>query len=187
MSQDPDPTGVPRDALSRGERERFERLVLVHLDAAFNLARHLVRDPDDAEDAVQEGCMRAMRHFAGFRGVSGRAWLLAIVRNSCWTLLGKRRARLAASEFDEELHSPAPDVPDPEADLVRVLTAEAVRTAVDALPLVFREVIVLREVEGLSYKEIGQVTEVPVGTVMSRLARARAHLAQLLEKERTSA
>jgi RNA polymerase sigma-70 factor (ECF subfamily) len=186
MAQDRDPTRVPRGGLSPADRERFERLVLVHLDAAFNLARYLVRNADDAEDAVQEGCMRAMRHFTGFRGVSGRSWLLAIVRNSCWTLLAKRRAQLAVSEFDEQLHSPPSDTSAPEADLTRALTAEAVRIAVDSLPLVFREAIVLRELEGLSYREIGEVTQVPVGTVMSRIARARAHLAGILAEERTN-
>lgn len=169
--------------LSAAERERFERLVMVHLDAAFNLARHLVRDGDEAEDAVQEACMRALRHFAGFRGEHGRAWLLAIVRNVCWTALEKRRGRLTHHEFDETLHSPEPETPAPEVDLSRALAADAVRRAVDQLPFVFREVIVLRELEDLSYREIAEVGGVPVGTVMSRLARARAQLARILGAE----
>jgi RNA polymerase sigma-70 factor, ECF subfamily len=173
-------TGAAPRPLSAPDRDRFERLVLVHLDAAFNLARYLVRDPDDAEDVVQEACMRAMRYFASFRGVNGRAWLLAIVRKTCYTLLERRRDRLAASEFDEELHSPEPGMPEPEAQLSRALATEAVRRAVDALPLVFRETVVLRELEGLSYKEIADVTDVPVGTVMSRLARARGLLERAL-------
>src|SRR5690349_6664184 len=173
--------------LSPGERERFERLVLVHLDAAFNLARHLVREVDEAEDAVQEACVRALRHFRGFRGERGRAWLLAIVRNVCWTALQKRRGRLQQSEFDETLHSSEAEVPGPEADLMRTLAADVVRRAVDQLPFVFREVIVLRELEDLSYKEIAEVSGVPVGTVMSRLARGRAQLAQVLAAERRPA
>jgi RNA polymerase sigma-70 factor, ECF subfamily len=173
---------APSTPLAPVERERFERLVLVHLDAAFNLARHLVRDADDAADAVQEACVRAMRHFGGFRGDHGRAWLLAITRNTCRDLLERRRTRNAMNEFDEELHSPAPATatPAPEADLDRTLVAEAVRRAVDALPFVFREAIVLRELEGLSYREIAEVAGVPVGTVMSRLARARAQLERRL-------
>src|SRR5215831_3671583 len=92
--------------LTPAERERFERLVLVHLDSAYNLARHLVRNEDDAEDAVQEAFVRALRYFGGFRGGSARAWLLAITRNTCWNALEKRRANLAATEFDETLHTP---------------------------------------------------------------------------------
>ena len=167
-------------ALAPRERERFERLVLVHLDSAYNLARHLVRDPDDAEDAVQEAFVRALRHFGGFRGESGRAWLLAITRNTCWNQLEKRRARLAQTEFDETLHTPEPATPSPEADLDRAMAADVVRRSLDELPLVFREVLVLRELEDLSYREIAEVTGVPAGTVMSRLARARAHLAEVL-------
>lgn len=187
MAPVPIPMSERSRPLSAGERERFERLVMAHLDAAFNLARHLVRDADDAEDAVQEACMRALRHFAGFRGEHGRAWLLAIVRNVCWTALEKRRGRLAQSEFDETLHSPEPEAPAPEADLARTLAAGAVRRAVDQLPFVFREVIVLRELEDLSYREIAEVSGVPVGTVMSRLARGRAQLARILDAERRPA
>ncbi len=174
--------GPPR--WSAAERERFERLVLVHLDSAANLARHLCRDPDEADDAVQEACMRAVRHFGGFRGANGRAWLLAIVRNVCWTALRKRRARLDTGEFDEELHGPnRDDAPAPEVDFDRARAADSVRRAVEALPLVFREAIVLRELEGMSYREIAEVAGVPVGTVMSRLARARAQLARTLGAE----
>ncbi len=180
MKQDPGRTGA---TMAPADRERFERLVLVHLDAAYDHARHLRRAADEAEAAVQEACVRAMRHVAQLRGVSGRAWLLAIVRNTCWTLLGKGRARLAATEFDEELHSPEPATPAPEAETARAETAEAVRRAVDALPFVFREAIVLRELEGLSYREIGEVAGVPVGTVMSRLARARERLQRMLAAE----
>ena len=186
MAQEADPTREPSRPLPPHERERFERLVLVHLDSAYNLARHLVRDADDAEDVVQEACMRALRHFAGFRGVNGRAWLLAITRNACWTLLQKRRGRRDDREFDEAMHSPEVESPAPEADLARTLARVEVRRAVDALPLAFREAIVLRELEGLSYREIAEIAGVPVGTVMSRLARARAQLARALAGERRS-
>ena len=171
--------------LAPAERERFERLVLVHLDSAYNLARHLVRDADDAEDAVQEAFVRALRYFGSFRGDSGRAWLLSITRNACWNVLEKRRESLAATEFDETLHTPEPEHPAPEADLARSIAAGLVRRSLDALPLVFREAIVLRELEGLSYREIAEVTGVPAGTVMSRLARARAQLAQALQGAET--
>ena len=173
--------------LTPSQRERFERLVLVHLDSAYNLAHHLVRDADDAEDAVQEAFVRALRYFGGFRGESGRAWLLSITRNACWNVLEKRRASLAATEFDETLHTPESDAPAPEADLARSLAAGVIRRSLDALPAVFREAIVLRELEGLSYREIAEVTGVPAGTVMSRLARARAQLAQALQEQGTEA
>ena len=167
--------------LSAAERERFERLVLVHLDSAYNLARHLVRNADDAEDAAQEAFVRALRYFSGFRGGSARAWLLSITRNACWNLLEKRRANLAATEFDETLHTPEVEGPEPEIDFDRAAVRDTIQRSLDALPLVFREAIVLRELEGLSYREIAEVTGVPAGTVMSRLARARAQLAQALQ------
>ena len=128
--------------------------------------------------------MRAVRHFGTFRGVNARGWLLAITRNACWTLLEKRRGRLSEREFDEALHSPELESAGPEADVARVFAAADVRRAVDGLPFVFREAIVLREIEDLSYREIAEVTGAPVGTVMSRLARARALLARALAPER---
>jgi len=172
---------VSERPLSPAQRERFERLVLVHLDSAYNLARHLVRDTDDAEDAVQEAFVRALRYFGSFRGDSARAWLLSITRNTCWNVLEKRRASLAATEFDETLHTPETDHPAPEADLARSLAADMIQRSLQALPLVFREAIVLRELEGLSYREIAEVTGVPAGTVMSRLARARAQLVSVFQ------
>jgi RNA polymerase sigma-70 factor (ECF subfamily) len=160
--------------------------VLPHLDAAYNLARHLVRDPEDAQDAVQEAALLAVRHFAGFRGGSGRAWLLAIVRNACLTLVRRRKARGEAVPFDEELPPEAlgadAKAAGPEVDFLRTVAAETVRREVERLPAVFREVLVLRELEDLSYKEIAEVTAVPVGTVMSRLARARRQLAAALQE-----
>ena len=174
----PDSEGT-RPALSERELDRFHESVLPYLDAAYNLARHLMRDAHEAEDAVQESFMRALRHFGGFRGVDGRAWLLAIVRNTCFTQL-RRRPGSEKVEFDEEVHTAANETSGPEADLARTIAAESLREGLERLAVEFREVLVLRELEGLSYKEIAQVAGVPIGTVMSRLARARRQLMQAL-------
>ena len=166
----------PQPRLSSREQERFNETVLPYLDAAYNLARYLLRDAHEAEDAVQESFVRAIRHFGGFRGVDGRAWLLAIVRNTCFTQLRRRRSGGEKVEFDEEVHAVTDDVSGPEADLARTIAAESVREGLGHLAVEFREVLVLRELEGLSYKEIAEVAGVPIGTVMSRLARARRQL-----------
>jgi RNA polymerase sigma-70 factor (ECF subfamily) len=155
---------------------RFTQLVLPYLDAAYNLARYLLRDPHEAEDAVQEAFLRAIRHFDGFRGSDARAWLLSIVRNACFTQFRRRRSGGDKVEFDEEIHSLEQETSEPETDLAHTLAAESVREGLDRLPIEFREVLVLRELEGLSYKEIAQVAGVPIGTVMSRLARGRKQL-----------
>lgn len=168
------------DAHAPSELARFEAAVLPHLDAAYTLARYLMRDRHDAEDAVQDAYLRALRHFGGFRGGDGRAWLLAIVRNSCHTLLRQRSRGALDTEFSEELHSGAVDVDDPETAALRGVAQGSVRQALDQLPDEFREVIVLRELQGLSYKEISAVANIPVGTVMSRLARARQRLQRAL-------
>ena len=173
----------PSPSLSAQAMERFDAIVLPHLDAAYNLARYLVRDPQDAEDVVQEACLRAIRHFSGFRGGDGRAWLLAIVRNACFTQLRRRRAGGERVEFDEELHGDAGEGSGPEADLVRTLEARSVDEALSQLPAEFREVVVLRELEELSYKEIAGIVGVPIGTVMSRLARARQRLSRVLRPQ----
>jgi RNA polymerase sigma-70 factor, ECF subfamily len=169
--------------LESTELERFEAIVLPHLDAAYTLARYLTRDADDAQDIVQEASLRAFRYFAGFRGSEpgeGRAWLLAIVRNTVRTWHDRNRHHAEATEFDEKLHSEAVADDHPEASAVRKSEREALRQAIDRLPAEFREVIVLRELEGLSYKEISDVAGVPVGTVMSRLSRARRRLEEAL-------
>jgi len=173
-------SGGAKPVLTAHQQVRFEESVLPHLDAAYNLARHILRDGTEAEDAVQDGCLRALRHFDGFRGVDGRAWLLSIVRNTCLTYLGRRRAGGGTVAFDEELHSADSEVSGPEADLARAGAAEGVSEALSRLPVEFREALVLRELEGLSYKEIAQVTGAPIGTVMSRLARGRRQLARAL-------
>jgi len=161
---------------------RFEAVVLPHLDAAYTLARYLTRNAQDAEDIVQDACLRALKYFEGFRGEEGtsaRAWLLTIVRNTAYSARGHRRGE-AATEFDETLHSDAIADEHPEAALLRTAAKESLGRAIDRLAPEFREVIVLRELEGLSYKEISDVTGVPVGTVMSRLSRARARLQEAL-------
>ncbi len=162
------------------ELARFEALVLPHLDAAYTLARYLLRNEHDAQDVAQEAYLRALKYFDGFRGGDARAWLMAIVRNTCHTWYRHRSADSRAVEFDEELHSEAVGDEHPEAALLRAADREAVRRAVDALPLEFREVIILRELQGFSYQEIAEIAAIPVGTVMSRLSRARQRLERAL-------
>lgn len=155
----------------------FEEALLPHLDAAFNLARHLTRDDHEAEDVVQDACLRALRYFQSFRGGSGRAWLLQIVRHTFYTRRRRaRRAEALMTDFDDETHVAEPGDAEPERRLQREDAGQVLRDAMAELPAAAREIIVLRELEGLSYKEIGRVTGVPVGTVMSRLARARERL-----------
>jgi RNA polymerase sigma-70 factor (ECF subfamily) len=159
---------------------RFEQAVLPHLAAAYNLARWLTRNDHDAEDVVQESYLRAYRSFDRFRGTDGRPWLLAVVRNTCYTWLKQNRAHELATPFDETLHSPEAGPSEAERRLLQQASAELLSEALGELPAEFREVIVLRELEGLSYKDIAAVADVPLGTVMSRLTRARARLQQRL-------
>jgi len=157
--------------------------MLPHLDAAWNLARHLARNDHDAEDVVQESYLRALRYFDAFQGRNARGWLLAIVRHTAYTR--RRRDPMAAitTEFNDELHSDTTGPAGPERDLERRETAGRVQRALDRLPPRFREVLVLRELEELTYEEIGRIVRVPIGTVMSRLSRARARFAQTLSEE----
>ena len=160
------------------EREHFDQLVLPHLRAAFNLARWLLRSKEDAEDVTQEALLRAFRFFSGFRGGDARAWLLQIVRNTCYTWMEKNRSMESSVEFDESLHlSP---LPGPEAQALAGSDRERLTRALEQLSPRSREVIVLRELEGCSYKEIATITAMPIGTVMSTLARARERLQELL-------
>jgi RNA polymerase sigma-70 factor, ECF subfamily len=160
--------------LDSQDQMRFEALVLPHLDAAFNLARWLLRSGTDAEDAAQEAMLRAYRFFPGFRGGDVRAWLLQIVRNTCFTWMEKNRHGKDMTEFDEELHGSAS--PTPESLAIAADSRGRLTEALEALPSRFREVIVLRELEGCSYKEIATITSIPIGTVMSTLSRARRQL-----------
>jgi RNA polymerase sigma factor (sigma-70 family) len=162
------------------ERERFEQALLPHLNAAYNLARWLTRDDHDADDLVQAAYLRALKFFGGFRGANSRAWLLTIVRNTCYTWLDQKRARGPETAFDEEIHSVESNAMDPEMRVLREEDEQSVRRAVEELPVELREVVVLRELEGMSYKEIAAIAGVPMGTVMSRLARARERLRERL-------
>jgi RNA polymerase sigma factor (sigma-70 family) len=158
----------------------FEDTVLPHLDAAFNYARWLTRNDADAEDVVQDACVRAMRFFSSLRDNDARPWLFAIVRNT-WYSRVSRRASSEATPLIVAQHDEADDALDPEERLLQQHTVAVVRTALEQLPVDFREVLVLRELEGLSYKEIAAVVGVPLGTVMSRLARARDRLMAVLK------
>jgi RNA polymerase sigma-70 factor, ECF subfamily len=160
-----------------GERAQFEEAALPHLDAAYNLARWLTGNDHDTEDVVQEAYFRAQKFFAGHRG-DVRAWLLKVVRNTCYTWLHKNRPASGTVPFDEKRHAEASDALNPEHVLQQRTDHDAVRKAIESLPEEFREVIVLRELEGLSYQQIATVAEVPLGTVMSRLSRARERLQQ---------
>ncbi len=164
--------------MERDQIDRFEVVALPHLDAAYTLARYLMRDDAAAEDVVQEAFLRALRYFDRYRGGDARAWILAIVRNTSHTW--RKRQGRPVVEFDERVHSDAVETQTPEAALLRAADRDMVRRALDQLPLDQREVIVLREIQGLSYKEIAAVAGTPIGTVMSRLARARQRLEQLL-------
>ena len=163
--------------------ERFRRLMLPHLDGAYDLARYLCRDPSAAEDIVQDAFLRAWRGFDGFRGSSPRAWLFAIVRNCffSWTRSGPAVAPYPA----EALETIATGEDDPEAALLRRDEAAVLHGLIEALPEPFREALVLRELEELSYREIAEVTSAPIGTVMSRLARARQLLCAAFETSRS--
>jgi len=170
--------------LQEGERRRFEQAMLPHLDAAYNLARWLTRKDHDAEDVVQEAYLRAWKSFGGFRGGDGKAWLLATVRNTCYTWLAKNRAQLAETPFDETVHSQAVAAPNPAQLALREEDIALLHQAIAALPVEFREAVVLRDLEGLSYHDIAAVAGLPLGTVMSRLARARERLQQMLAGHR---
>ncbi len=161
-------------------QSRFEQLLLPHLDAAYNLARWLTHDHQDAADVVQEAYLRALRFFDSFRGGEARPWLLAIVRNTCHDWLRRRGPSDQATPFDEEIHSVHAGDTSPERLLLQRADRDVLRAAIAALPVALREVIVLRELEDLSYRAIADILGVPVGTVMSRLARARSRLQQQL-------
>ena len=158
----------------------FERHVLPHLDAAYGLARWLARAEHDAEDVLQEAMLRAYRYYGSGGRDNARAWLLAIVRNTFYTLRTQVPAVSLVDEFDEAIHGAEDDVPNPESLFLREADARELRGAIEQLPLEFREVLVLREFEECSYKEIVDITGLKMGTVMSRLARARERLARAL-------
>jgi RNA polymerase sigma-70 factor, ECF subfamily len=155
----------------------FEETVIPHLNAAYNLARWITRDSYDAEDLAQESYIKAFRFFDGFRGVDGRGWLLAIVRNTCLTWLRKTKGSESAQMFDERIHSMAACLDtDAERKLLETIDAGLIQKWIAELPPEYREIVVMRELEEMSYKEIADATCLPIGTIMSRLSRARKRL-----------
>src|SRR5580765_3401611 len=168
------------DQSPKEELMSFEAAMLPHLDAAHNLARWLLRNEQDAQDVVQEAYLRAFKSFSGFHGSNGRGWLLTIVRNTSYTLLKKNRAADLTTPFDEEIHAGSRESVTPAAILVHAEDAELMNSAMNDLPAEFREIMTLRHQEELSYQEIGEILKIPVGTVMSRLARARVKLREYL-------
>jgi RNA polymerase sigma factor (sigma-70 family) len=174
---------VRKRAESHAEKENlmsFEALMLPHLDAAHNLAKWLLHNEQDAQDVAQEAYLRAFRSFGGFHGSDGRAWLLKIVRNTAYTLLKKNRAADFTTTFNEEIHASGDEPLSPATILEHAENVELIRKAIDELPAESREILTLRHQEGLSYKEIADISQIPLGTVMSRLARARAKLKERL-------
>jgi RNA polymerase sigma-70 factor, ECF subfamily len=169
-----------RQEQAKEELRSFEEAMLPHLDAAHNLAKWLLRNEQDAQDVVQEAYLRAFRSFSGFHGTNGRAWLLTIVRNTSYTLLKKSHAVDLTTSFDEEIHATGHESVSPATILEQSEDAELITEAMDELPAEFREILILRHQEGLSYKEIAEIAQIPPGTVMSRLARARAKLKEYL-------
>ena len=171
---------------SEDDQARFASVVLPHLADAYALARWLTGNRADAEDVVQEACLRAFRGIAGFAGVNARAWLLTIVRHAAYTWLGKNRsaALLVVDDLEsiaqQQATGPGPAGEGPQAALIAKADARRLETAIAELPVPFRETLVLRDVQGLDYREIAEVTKVPIGTVMSRLARARRRLMERL-------
>ena len=161
---------------------RFEEIALQHLGAAYSLARWLVHNEHDAEDVVQEAYLRALKFFSGYYGGDSRAWLLTIVRNTCYTWLQRNRSVRLTESIDDNIDEIGLDFADPEVLLLQQLDSQMVRAALQELPLEFREVVVLREMEGLAYKEIAGIVDIPIGTVMSRLKRGRQRLYALLVK-----
>jgi RNA polymerase sigma-70 factor (ECF subfamily) len=162
---------------------KFEQHVVPHLDAAYNLARWLAGNDHDAQDVAQEASLRAFRFFGSFRGEDARAWLLTIVRNTFYTWLRKNRSPANTVEISDEILDIEDVSANAEAVNPQFADAEAVRHAIAALPVEFREIVILREMEGFSYKEIADMAEVPIGTVMSRLARARRQLQKRLSRD----
>jgi RNA polymerase sigma-70 factor (ECF subfamily) len=160
----------------------FEHTIVPHLNDAHNLARWLTRNQQDAEDVVQEAYLRAFRFFDGFHGGDGRAWLLAVVRNTCISWMGRRTGAESTSvEFDEHVHRAADEAESAEQVLIRNSKIESLRACVETLPVEYREVIVMRELQELSYREISEVAGIPIGTVMSRLSRGRMRLLDCME------
>ena len=170
-------------AAQEHELASFEATMLPHLDAAHNLARWVMRNEQDAQDVVQEAYLRAFKSFSGFHGSNGRAWLLTIVRNTSYTLLKKNRVADLTTNFDEEIHASGHELASPATILEHAEDAELIKNAMNELAAEFREILTLRHQEELSYQEIGDILKIPIGTVMSRLARGRAKLREYLTSQ----
>ena len=166
----------------QGKQAQFEQIILPHLNAAFNLAHWMIKNDQDAEDIVQEACLRAYKYFSSYQGRDSRSWLLTIVRNTCYTWLHENQAQGLTVDLDEEISSAGINGDDPEQRLQIQADQQSVTHALEELPAAYRELIVLRELEGMSYKEIALIAGVPIGTVMSRLARARQRLKACLRQ-----
>jgi RNA polymerase sigma-70 factor (ECF subfamily) len=174
---------VSKDPLfNPSQLARFEQVVLPHLDSAYNLARWLTGNEHDAEDVVQDAYLRAVKFFDSFRGGDARPWLITIVRRVCYDWLERNRSHQSLTVFDEELHGDQGDTLNPAQLVLKQEDWEMLQQALAELPVAFREVLVLRELEGLSYKEIAAITNLPPGSIMSRLARARGRLRHCLDK-----
>jgi RNA polymerase sigma-70 factor (ECF subfamily) len=158
--------------------KRFEELALPHLDAVHNFARWLTRNDDEAQEVAQETFLRALRYFDSYRGSDAKAWLFSICRNSCQTWRSRKRQTAATESFDEKLHSFPTVMRDQEQRMIDADRVATIRECIEILPLEYREVLILRELEEMSYRKISEVTAVPVGTVMSRLSRARKRLVE---------
>lgn len=167
-----------------GDARSFEQVAMPHLDAAYNLARWLVRNAHDAEDVVQESYLRAFKFFGGYQGGDSRAWILKIVRNTSYSFLEKNRPADLGVEFDEKIHTSETRRPDAETVMLKSVESRMLREALEELSVNFREILVLRELEGMSYKAIADMMGVPIGTVMSGLARGRAQLRERLLRAR---
>lgn len=181
------------DSSTITREKRFQAMVLPHLDSAFNLARWLTRSHQDAEEIVQEAYLRAYKFFDGFHGEDGRAWLLGIVRNTFYTWYRQNKSGAVSTQFEEELHSArSADAGsamyadnNPESLLIQKDCQRQMQVALEAISVEFREVMVLRELEELSYRQIAGITGIPIGTVMSRLGRGRKQLAEILAAKKS--
>ena len=169
--------------MAQAETDRFEALIIPHLDSAYTLARYILRDEHDAQDAVQDAALRAFRYFTSYRDGDPRAWFLTIVRNCCHTLRRRNPTSPLSDSIVEDMSQSLYEPTETDSSAIENSQQVAIMRAVQSLPVEFREVIVLREIQELSYAEISEVTGVPVGTVMSRLSRARKRLAAILRDE----
>src|SRR5690242_10435788 len=165
------------------KQAQFEQIIVRHLDVTFNLARWMIRNDQDAEDIVQESFLRAYKYFSSYQGGNSRSWLLTIVRNTCYTWLHENQAQGLTLDLNEEISSSEFDLDDPGQCLQIKVDQQSMIQALEQLPVEYRELIVLRELEEMSYKEIALVAGIPIGTVMSRLARGRQRLKVFLGQQ----